>query len=49
VEFEDGVCGRLGGIVKIIYWQIWWNYEDGIWGRVAGIVKTMFGSVSVLQ
>ena len=52
---EGGVWGRVGGILKVVFWvrvggnvkvvcgQIWWNCEGGVWGRVGGIVKVMCG------
>ena len=35
--------GRVGGIVKTMCGESWWNCEDDVWGRVGGIVKRMFG------
>ena len=35
------VWGRVGGIVKTMCGESWWNCEDDVWGRVGGIVKMM--------
>ena len=55
-DCEDGVRGRVGGILKMVcaselvgmrrrcLGQSWWDCEEGVWGRVGGIVKMVCGT-----
>ena len=41
---EDGVWGRVVGILKWMIGDNWWNCEGDVWGRVGGIVKVICGA-----